>query len=82
MIPINILELCSEDFLAKFKETSEGNLIGPCPSCDKQDNYSFFFINPKTNVAYCGSSKTIFNCEEFFALLNGIITCKDGRGKI
>ena len=79
---VNILELFKPEQLATFKEDFKGNLSGPCPSCGRKDNYSGFTIFPSTNTCYCHGSKTIFDMMETIALLNGVITCREGRQKI
>ena len=79
---MQITDLFTKEQLATFKEDSNGNLKGPCPSCGKQDNYSGFTIFVKSNTCYCHGSKTIFNAIETIALIKGIITCREGRQKI
>ena len=79
---VNILDLFTPELLAGFQEDSNGNLKGPCPCCGKQDNYSGFVIFVDSNTGYCHGSKTVFNMKEMFALLQGIISCREGRQKI
>lgn len=79
---VDILDLLSSEQLAGFKEDLNGNFKGDCPCCGKQDNYSGFVIFPKTNTAYCHSSRSSFGLLEFVALLNGLISCREGRQKI
>lgn len=76
---VSILDLFTKEQLAGFKEDSEGNLKGSCPSCGKKDNYSGFTIFTKTNTCVCMGSKTKFDFAETIALLQGIISCREGR---
>lgn len=79
---VKITDLFPKELLAQFKEDNSGNLKGACPSCGIRDNYSGFTIFVKTNTCYCHGSKTIFNILETAALLNGVISCSEGRQKI
>jgi len=79
---VSILDLFNEELLGTFTKDSMGNLKGPCPCCGMQDNYSGFVIFVNSNTCYCLGSKTIFNVAETVALLNGIISCREGRQKL
>ncbi len=76
-----ITDLFTKEQLSCFKEDSQGNLKGSCPSCGRQDNYSGFTIFVGTNTCYCHGSQTIFDMFETIALLSGIISCREGRQK-
>lgn len=80
---VSVLDLFTAEQLAAFTRDSRGNLKGPCPSCGPdRDGYGGFVIFVDSNTCYCAGSKTIFNMMELVALLNGVISCREGRQKI
>jgi len=79
---VGILDVFTSEQLAEFKERYDGNFVGPCPSCCNDDGYGGCIINVDSNTLYCFGSKTIFNIEETVALLNGLISCSEGRQKL
>jgi hypothetical protein len=80
---VGILDVFNEEQLANFRKRYDGAYVGPCPSCgNNDDGYGGCIINPDTNTMFCFGSKTIFNMAETVALLEGLISCMEGRQKL
>ena len=73
----SILNLFSPD---EIQEKADGNYKTLCPSCKTEvGDYGGFTLFVKTNTSYCHAAAKWFTLQETYALIKGILSCKDGR---
>lgn len=76
---ITILDLFDE---SELTEKADGNFKATCPSCGASgESYGGLIIFPKSNTSYCHNSRRWFNFWETAALVQGTISCIEGREK-